>query len=97
MEVVCKMRKVFVNNRKLECREHYSKEKSLANAKINNEYTIEHVRTDNAEIKDFLFTLGCYEGEKVTVISILADNYVISVKDARYSIDKDLAESIIVL
>ncbi|MFN7249986.1 MAG: ferrous iron transport protein A [Anaerobacillus sp.] len=68
---------------------------TLANAKINKEYIIKEVRTNDEELKNFLFTLGCYEGEIVTILSILAENYVISIKDARYSIDKDLAETII--
>lgn len=67
---------------------------NLAEGKMNVSYIIESIDTDNAEIKDFLFTLGCYEGEKVTIISKLAENYVISVKDSRYSIDKDLAKVI---
>jgi ferrous iron transport protein A len=69
---------------------------NLAQGRINTEYTIKDIQTNDEEIKDFLFTLGCYEGESVTVISILSENYVISVKDARYSIDKDLAEAIII-
>ena len=47
-------------------------------------------------MKEFLFTLGCYEGEKAMVISVLADNYIIHVKDARYSIDRDLAKAILI-
>lgn len=70
--------------------------KNLTQAKINTEYIIEDIKTNDEELKNFLFTLGCYEGETVTVISILAENYVITVKDARYSIDKDLAQAIIV-
>ncbi|MFP4660771.1 MAG: ferrous iron transport protein A [Halanaerobiales bacterium] len=69
---------------------------SLSEAEVNKEYTIKEVRTNDVEMKNFLFTLGCYEGEIVTLISILAENYVISVKDARYSIDKELAETIII-
>jgi ferrous iron transport protein A len=69
---------------------------NLAQAKINTEYTIKDIKTEDEELKHFLFTLGCYKGEKVTVISILAENFIISVKDARYSIDIDLAESIII-
>jgi ferrous iron transport protein A len=69
---------------------------NLSQAEINRQYMIKEVKTDDTELKDFLFTLGCYEGEEVTVISILAENYVITVKDARYSIDKELAEAIIV-
>lgn len=70
--------------------------KNLSEAKVDVEYTIKRVETDDEEIKSFLFTLGCYEGQKITVISILAENYVISIKDARYSIDSGLAEAIIV-
>jgi len=69
---------------------------NLAHGRINTEYTIKAIQTTDKELKDFLFTLGCYEGEPVTIISILSDNYVISVKDARYSIDKGLAEAIII-
>lgn len=69
---------------------------NLAQGRINTEYIIKDIKTKDEEIKDFLFTLGCYEGETVTVISILAENYVIAVKDARYSIDTDIAEAIII-
>lgn len=68
----------------------------LAKAQLNRAYTIKDVKTNDEELKNFLFTLGCYEGETVTVLSILGENYVISVKDARYSIDKNLARAIIV-
>lgn len=69
---------------------------NLAKAQLDREYTIKEVKTNDEELKNFLFTLGCYEGETVTVLSILSENYVISVKDARYSIDRYLAEAIIV-
>lgn len=68
----------------------------MVKAQINKEYIIKDVKTDDEEMKNFLFTLGCYAGEKITLLSILSENYVISVKDARYSIDKDLAEAIII-
>ncbi|HAX73658.1 MAG TPA: ferrous iron transport protein A [Firmicutes bacterium] len=70
--------------------------KNLAQGNVNTAYTIKEIKTNDYELKEFLFTLGCYEGETVTVISMLADNYVITVKDARYSVDKDLAEAIII-
>lgn len=70
--------------------------KNLSEAKVDEEYTVKGIETDDEDMKDFLFTLGCYEGEKVTVISVLAENYVISVKEARYSIDSELARAIIV-
>ncbi len=58
-------------------------------------YVIKEIDSPDKNMKDFLFTLGCYEGQTITVISALAENYVINVKDARYSIDKDLARAII--
>lgn len=68
----------------------------LADANINKEYTIRDVKTGDDELKDFLFTLGCYAGEKITIISVLGENFVVAVKDARYSIDKALAEAIVI-
>ena len=48
----------------------------------------------NEKIKKFLFSLGCAKGEQITLISILAGNYIISVKNIRYAIDKNMAKSI---
>lgn len=67
---------------------------NLSQADIDIEYRIKGVATSDTEMKDFLLTLGCYEGERVTVISTLGENYIINIKDARYSIDKELAEAI---
>lgn len=69
---------------------------TLASANINQRYIIKSIETNNDEMKDFLFTLGCYEGEAITLISIVSDQYIVVVKDARYSIDRNLASSIIV-
>ena len=77
--------------------ERSNKERTnLTEAEINREYIIKEVRSTDHELRNFLFTLGCYEGESVTVISVLGDNYIISIKDARYSIDIYLAEFIII-
>ena len=69
---------------------------SLSKATIDTEYIIKRIENVDEELVSFLFTLGCYEGERVTLISKLAENYVITVKDARYSIDQELAEAIII-
>ncbi len=69
---------------------------NLALAELNTEYVIKNIDTHDKEIEDFLFSLGCYTGENVTVISKIAESFVISVKGARYSIDKELAECIYV-
>jgi|GEM_PF-264440 len=73
-----------------------SMQRNLTHAGSNQPCVIKEIRAEEKGIKEFLFTLGCFEGETVTVISTLADNYIIHVKDARYSIDADLAKSILI-
>ena len=58
------------------------------------EYVIRNIETDDEELDAFLFSLGCYSGEKITVVSHLKGCCVVSIKDARYSIDNQLAEAI---
>lgn len=58
------------------------------------EYIIEKIETLDKELEAFLFTLGCYVGEPVTVIKHLKASSTIAIKDARYNIDKGLAEAI---
>ena len=69
--------------------------KNLSEAQVNKEYIIDNVIADDKAMINFLFTLGCFKGESVTVISVLSENYVITIKDARYSIDADLAKAVI--
>ncbi len=47
------------------------------------------------KIKKFLMSLGCYEGEEITLVSILAGNYVVNIKDSRYAIDESMAKFIV--
>ncbi len=71
--------------------------KTLVQGEVNKEYTINAIDTSgDTEMKAFLFSLGCYEGQTVTIISKLHKNYIICVKDARYSIDDDLANAILI-
>jgi Fe2+ transport system protein FeoA len=72
------------------------KQQNLTHAEVNHPYVIKGIDTEEKSMKDFLFTLGCFEGEKITVISVLAENYIINVKDARYCIDQDLAKAILI-
>ena len=60
------------------------------------EYIIKEINTDDEELDAFLFSLGCYSGETITVISHRRGGCTVSVKDGRYSIDKQLAESIVI-
>ena len=70
--------------------------KSLFEAEEGREYIVDRLETDDEELDAFLFSLGCYEGEPVTVISRLKRSCVVSIKDGRYSIDSQLAKAIIV-
>ena len=60
------------------------------------EYIIKDILTDDEELDSFLFSLGCYSGEPITVIQHLKAGPVVTIKDARYSIDKQLAAAITV-
>ena len=70
---------------------------NLFNAELGKEYLVENIHTNDDEINSFLFTLGCYKGEPITVISRLKSSLIVAIKDGRYNIDKPLAESISVL
>ena len=69
---------------------------NLTNAQEGKEYIIKSIVTDDEEMDAFLFSLGCYSGEPITVVSRMKRGCVISVKDARYNIDSQLAEAIVV-
>ncbi len=60
------------------------------------EYIVKEIQTDDEELDEFLFTLGCYSGEPITVVSRKKRNCVVSIKDGRYNIDNQLAEAIII-
>ncbi len=66
----------------------------LVDCTVDKTYNIATINTFDTGMKDFLFSLGCYPGENITLISQLSSNYVINVKDARYSIDRNLASAI---
>ena len=68
----------------------------LTDADIGQTYKIENIITDDEELKTFLFRLGCYSGEPITVVSRLKSGCVVSIKDGRYNIDDGIADSIIV-
>lgn len=67
---------------------------TLLNANAGEEYIIRDIVTDDEELDAFLFSLGCYSGEPVTVVSRRKKTCVMAVKDARYSIDNALAAAI---
>lgn len=69
---------------------------NLAEAKLGEEYIIKEIQTDDEELNAFLFSLGCYSGEPITVVSRKKSGCVVSIKDGRYNIDNQLAAAIIV-
>lgn len=70
------------------------KDMNLTEAKEGEEYIVKEILTDDEELTSFLFSLGCYSGEPITVVSHLRGGCVVSIKDGRYNIDADLAKAI---
>lgn len=69
---------------------------TLNNALEGKEYIISRIDTDDEELNAFLFSLGCYSGESITVVSRKKSSCVVSIKDGRYNIDSQLAEAILI-
>ena len=69
---------------------------NLRNAEEGKEYIISRIETDDEELDAFLFSLGCYSGEKITVVRRMKSGLIVAIKDARYNIDNQLAEAIMI-
>lgn len=69
---------------------------SLIEAQEGKEYIIQRIETEDEELNSFLFSLGCYTGEPITVILKLKGSCIVSIKDGRYNIDNQLASAIII-
>ena len=69
---------------------------NLSEATIGDTYIVKEIRTDDEELESFLFRLGCYSGEPITVISHLKGGCVVSIKDGRYNIDNGIAEAVLI-
>lgn len=69
---------------------------TLRNAEEGREYIVDRIETDDEELDAFLFSLGCYSGEPVTVVARRRGGMTVSIKDGRYNIDPELADAIVV-
>ena len=69
---------------------------NLISAEEGKEYVVQGIETDDEELNAFLFSLGCYISEPITVVSHLKKSCVVSIKDARYNIDHQLAEAVLI-
>jgi len=69
---------------------------NLSSAELGKEYIIRAIETDDEEMDAFLFSLGCYSGEPITVVSRRRGSCTVSIKDGRYTIDNQLAEAILI-
>ena len=69
---------------------------TLGNAILGKEYVVKSIRTEDRELNGFLFSLGCYSGEPVTVVSRRRGSCTVSIKDGRYHMDHQLADAIVV-
>ena len=67
---------------------------NLLTAQRGKEYIVSSVQTDDVELSDFLFSLGCYAGEPITVISHLKGGCIVAIKDGRYMVDNPLSAAI---
>lgn len=69
---------------------------NLNDAVLGQEYLIKSIETDDEELDAFLFSLGCYSGEPITVVTRKPKSCVVSIKDGRYNIDRELAACILI-
>ena len=69
---------------------------NLTSVQEGKEYIVQRIDTDDEEMNGFLFSLGCYSGEPITVVSRRRGSCVVSITDGRYNIDDELAEAIVV-
>ena len=69
---------------------------NLLSAEEGKEYIVDKIETDDEELDSFLFSLGCYSGEPITVIAHRRGGMTVSIKDGRYNIDRALGEAILI-
>lgn len=69
---------------------------NLLDAQLGVEYTVKEINTDDEDLNAFLFSLGCYSGEPITVVSRRKGSCVVSIKDGRYNIDEQLASAVVI-
>ena len=69
---------------------------NLTKAQEGKEYIVQRIETDDEELNAFLFSLGCYSGEPITVVTRRKSSCTVAIKDGRYNIDRQLAEAIVV-
>ncbi len=67
---------------------------NLTQCEIGHDYVVKNINIIDEELRNFLFTLGCYGGETITLIYKSKKNYILAIKDSRYSIDSNLASLI---
>ena len=69
---------------------------NLKNANVGKIYKIKKLNINDEELGAFLFSLGCYSGEPITVIARRRGGCTVAIKDGRYHIDNQLAEAILI-
>ncbi len=69
---------------------------TLKTAAEGKEYIVKEIQSDDEELNSFLFSLGCYSGEPITIVSRMKNSCVVSIKDGRYNIDNQLADAIVI-
>ena len=90
------LKRLLANANREELTWNWVSSMNLAEAQEGKEYIIREIETDDEELNAFLFSLGCYSGEPITVVAFRRSGCTVSIKDGRYNIDRQLAEAIIV-
>ena len=98
MQNIAKSDKVFdkIEDTEAKDTEHTAGERNLFQAIEGQTYIVREIRTDDDEMNAFLFRLGCYSGEPITIISRKKKSCIVAIKDSRYNLDKSLCEAIII-
>ena len=69
---------------------------NLLTVELGREYTVSALSVEDEALTAFLFSLGCYSGQPITVISRKKSGCVVAIKDGRYAMDNNLAAAIAV-
>jgi len=67
---------------------------NLFEAEAGKTYVVKDINTNDMDMTAFLFRLGCYAGEPITLISKKKRGCVVVIKDGRYSFDNMLASAV---
>ena len=69
---------------------------SLLDAREGKRYQIRSIDLQDDALTAFLFSLGCYSQEPITVVKHRRNGCTVSIKNGRYHMDRHLAKAILI-